>query len=201
MTREPEDPDGETVPSRDDTSVRLLNRYRDGDAGALEELLKRQLQPVRAWAHGRLPRWARDDVNTEDIVQDVLVRTVARLKEFEPRNDGAVQWYLRRAVLHRIHDEIRRKRRTPDRKTLDSAAPTRAPSPHDEAEAVELFAKYEEALARLRDPEREAIVLRVEMELPYREIARILGKPSEAAAQMAVARALVHLAREMGRDS
>ena len=43
-----------------DTSVQLLRRYRDGDKQALDELLERQIQPMRQWARGRLPRWARD---------------------------------------------------------------------------------------------------------------------------------------------
>jgi len=55
------------------------------------------------------------------------------------------------------------------------------------------------ALGRLSDDDREAIALRVDFALPYREIARITGKPSEEAAQMAVSRALVKPAREMGR--
>ena len=57
-----------------DTSVRLLCQHRAGDETALDELLGRQVQPMRRWARGRLPRWARDTTNTDDIVQDVLVR-------------------------------------------------------------------------------------------------------------------------------
>lgn len=74
-----------------DTSVQLLRRYRAGDKHALDELLKRQIQPMRHWARGRLPRWARDAMNTDDIVQDVLVRTVIHLYAFEPQHDGALQ--------------------------------------------------------------------------------------------------------------
>jgi RNA polymerase sigma factor (sigma-70 family) len=182
-----------------DTSVRLLRRYKDGDEHALGELLERQIQPMRHWARGRLPQWARDTMNTDDIVQDVLVRTVGHMNSFEPQHDGALQSYLRQAVLHRIRDEIRRKHREPDREAMDDNARAASPSPEDEAAAVELFEAYEAALQRLREDDREAIVLRVDFEVPYREIARIMGKPSEEAAQMAVSRALVRLAREMGR--
>ena len=183
-----------------DTSVRLLRRYKDGDDHALDELLERQIQPMRQWARGRLPRWARDEMNTDDIVQDVLVRTVAHLDAFEPRHDGALQSYLRQAVLHRIRDEIRRTRRAPGREEMNANARSASASPEQEAEAVELFEAYEAALLRLREDDREAISLRVDLELPYREIARITGTPSEEAAQMAVSRALVRLAREMGRE-
>lgn len=196
---------GELYRSRDpdagtgDTSIDLLRRYREGDESALRRLLERQIPPMQTWAHGRLPRWARDRMDTDDIVQDVLLRAVTRLAQFEPHHDGALQSYLRQSVLHRIRDEIRRTRRSPGLVPLDSGSPADDPSPEEEAEALELFEAYESALARLKESDREAIVLRVEMELPYREIAQALGKPSVEAAQMAVGRALVRLAREMGR--
>jgi len=187
------------VSERADTSVRLLRRYKNGDEVALCELLEKELQPMRRWARGRLPRWARDEMNTDDLVQDALVRTVSRLERFEPQHDGALQAYLRQAILHRIRDEIRRTRREPGHEELSINAETASPSPEDEAVAVELFDAYEAALSRLREEERELIGLRVDLGLPYREIARIASKPSEEAAQMAVSRALVRLAREMGR--
>ena len=154
---------------------------------------------MRRWARGRLPQWTRDTMNTDDIVQDVLAHAIKRLDTFEPRHDGALQSYLRQSILHRIRDQIRRSRREPGREEVRDDARTASPSPEDIAVAVELFEAYEAALARLGGDDREAIVLRVDLELPYREIARVLGKPSEEAAQMAVSRALVRLAREMGR--
>jgi len=189
----------ESTQGNGDTSVSLLKRYRAGDQTALEPLLERHVEPMRRWARGRLPRWARDTVNTDDIVQDVLLKTIARLDAFEPRHDGALRGYLRQAVIHRIRDEIRRSRREPGRAAIDAQAPARLPSPEEEAEALELFEAYEAAVARLAEDDRELIALRVELGLPYREIARILEKPSGDAAQMAVSRALVRLAREMGR--
>jgi RNA polymerase sigma-70 factor, ECF subfamily len=191
---------GNLVDDGTDTSVRLLRRHRDGDEGALGELLERQIETMRVWARGRLPRWARDEMNTDDLVQDALMRTVSRLDAFEPQHDGALQSYLRQAILHRIRDEIRRTRREPGYEELKSNTRAASPSPEDEAAAVELFEAYEAALLRLREEDREVIALRVDLELPYREIARITGKPSQDAAQMAVSRALVRLAREMGRE-
>jgi RNA polymerase sigma-70 factor (ECF subfamily) len=62
------------------------------------------------------------------------------------------------------------------------------------AEAVE---KYESALQRLRDEERELIVARVELGLTYSELADATGKPSSDAARMAVTRAIARLIEEM----
>lgn len=183
-----------------DTSVRLLHRLRRGDDRALSELVERHRPAMARWAHGRLPVWARGAIDTEDLVQDVLVRTMTHLESFEPRHDGALQAYLRQAVLHRVQDEVRKVHRRGQPASLDSQAPDAGPTPEEEAEAHELLQSYEQALSRLKDEDREAIIARVELKLPFKEVARMLDKPSEEAAQMAVSRALVRLAREMGRE-
>ena len=61
----------------------------------------------------------------------------------------------------------------------------------------ETLERYEAALSRLKDDDREAIILRVEFGCSYPDIVTALGKPSLAAAHMAVSRALVRLAEEM----
>jgi DNA-directed RNA polymerase specialized sigma24 family protein len=58
--------------------------------------------------------------------------------------------------------------------------------------------RYEEALNRLREPDRELIVGRVELGLDYRELAALMNKPSLTATRVAVSRALLRLAVEMG---
>ena len=64
----------------------------------------------------------------------------------------------------------------------------------------EVFARYEAAMERLRPEEREAVIARVELGLSHAEVAEALGKPSAAAAHMAVSRALVRLAEEMAHE-
>ena len=64
----------------------------------------------------------------------------------------------------------------------------------------EVFARYEAAMERLRPEEREAVIARVELGLSHVEVAEALGKPSAAAAHMAVSRALVRLAEEMAHE-
>jgi RNA polymerase sigma-70 factor (ECF subfamily) len=183
-----------------DSTLELLERVRQGDAEALERLVGRYLQPLRRWASGRLPRQARSLVNTEDLVQDTLLRTLGRVSEFEPRGPGAFQAYLRRALLNRIRDEVRSSRRAPDPATLDEEERDRGPSPLEEAVGEQAFRRYEAALERLRVEDRGAIVARVEMGLSWREVSEALGKPSIEAAQMAVSRALVRLAKELGHE-
>jgi len=175
----------------------LLDRARAGDTAALNELFERHVPILRGWASGRLPRWARDIADTHDLVQETILETLKHLNRFENRGDGALQAYLRQAVINRIRNEIRKMavRGTPE--TLDTAAEDAGTSPLEAAIRQETLDRYDAALARLRPEEREAVVSRVEFSLSYAEIAGVLGKPSANAARMAVVRALVRLAEEM----
>lgn len=82
---------------------------------------------------------------------------------FRPRREGALQAYLRQAVMNRIRDEIRRSRRRPASEDLGEHIPTDGTSPLDRAIGQETVERYEAALAELRDEDREAIVARVEL--------------------------------------
>lgn len=182
------------------SSVDLLEHARAGRQDALDVLFARHLAPLRRWASGRLPRWARDIADTQDLVQDTLLRTFRRIELFEPDRPDALERYLRQAVMNRIRDEFRRTRRRQTAAELDSQHPDAAPSPLDQAMTTELFADYEAALARLRIDDRDAIVGRLEMDLSFEELAETLGKPNANAARSAVVRAIVRLAEEM-RDA
>jgi RNA polymerase sigma factor (sigma-70 family) len=180
-------------------SLVLLERVRAGDTAALNRLMDRYLPRLSRWASGRLPRWARGLSDTDDLVQDTLIRSVANLGHFEARGEGALQAYLRGAVMNRIRDEIRHKRRTPALGPLDPTIAADGHSPLESAIGSEALARYDRALERLDDETREAIIARIEMGCSYAEIAESMGKPSPDAARMAVSRALVRLAEEMRR--
>jgi RNA polymerase sigma factor (sigma-70 family) len=179
-----------------DTTFSLVVRARGGDRSALDELCLRYLPRLRRWAHGRLPAWTRQAIDTEDLVQDTLAKVAGRIQSFEPRHEGAFQGYLRQALLNRIRDEVSRaggKQAEP----LGSGRPASDPSPLEQAIGTELLERYEAALLRVKPEDREAIIARVEMGLTWSEIAEALDKNSSESAQMTVKRALVRLAREM----
>ena len=178
------------------TSVELLARARGGDDLALNDLCTRYLPRLQKWAHGRLPAWARGALDTHDLVQETLAQAIQRIGTFEPRHDGAFPAFLRTVLINRLRDHLRYAQRRPTG-TLKSDWAADAPSPFEEAVGREAVERYEAALDRLKEPDREAIIARIELGLPYEEVARALGKPSIAAAHVAVSRALVKLAKEM----
>jgi RNA polymerase sigma-70 factor (ECF subfamily) len=183
-----------------ETTVRLLERVRSGDSAALDILVARHLVPLRRWAAGRLPTWARDAADTQDLVQETLVRTLRKIEAFEPQHEGAFQAYLRQAVMNGIRDAIRRHGRRGAPEALDSQAEDDRPSPLEQALGRQQTERYERALARLCPGDREAIIGRLEMGYSYDELAAVLGKPSADAARKGAQRALLRLAMELKRD-
>ena len=179
------------------STLDLLDRARAGDASALDALMARHLPRLRRWASGRLPRWARDMSDTQDLVQETLLRTFKRIDRFEPRGEGALQAYLRQGILNRIRDEMRKAGRRPGVDVLDSQRPDSGASPLEQAIGGQAIDRYDAALQRLRPGDREAIIARIEMGFTNDELASLLGKPSANAARMALERALVRLAAEM----
>jgi RNA polymerase sigma-70 factor (ECF subfamily) len=182
-----------------ESTFHLIERARAGDQDAIERLFARHLKPLQRWASGRLPKWARDLADTDDLVQDTLVQTFKRIEAFEPRRVGALQAYLRQAVLNRIRNELRRKGRQPDATDLEGIEIDNAESPLEQAIGREAVDRYEQALQRLSAEDREAIIAKVEMGYTNEELAEALGKPTPDAARKTAHRALVRLAEEMKR--
>jgi RNA polymerase sigma-70 factor (ECF subfamily) len=195
---------GKDTPTSDlrisaESSLNLVRRAREGDEAALNLLCARYLPSLRRWATGRLPRWARDMRDTDDLVQDTIVGVLPHLDHFEFRHNGAFHAYLRYALMNRIREEIRRANRRPARSDVEIEGVDPAASPLEEAIGKDALESYEAALKRMSAEDQEAIVAKVEMGYSYEQLAEALGKPSTDAARMAVSRALVRLAREMDR--
>lgn len=189
----PDDPDGVA-------SVELVRRAQAGDRRALDRLFQRYLPILRRWAAGRLPRWARDLVDTDDMIQETLIRTFQNLEGFVPRHDGAFGAYVRQALLNRIRDEVRKAQARPRREPMPDDHAAGGASPLEEAIGRDALERYENALSSLNAADREAILARIELGLTYQQIAAATDRPSAEAARKAVGRALLRLATELARE-
>jgi len=180
-----------------DETVDLLARAQSGDNEALDRLFELHIPRLKRWASGRLPRWARQMADTSDLVQETVIATLRNLPSFEARGEGALQAYLRQALINRVRNEMRRALLQPPGSEIDSQMAHEGTSPLEAAIGSQTLERYEAALSRLTEEDREAVVTRVEFGFSYAEVAETLGKPSADAARMAVVRALVKLAKEM----
>jgi RNA polymerase sigma-70 factor (ECF subfamily) len=180
-----------------ESTVALLERARSGDTDAAEALFLRCLPALRRFARSKLPQHARDLLDTQDLVQDALLRVIRHLHTFEWRGEGSLMAYLRTALLNRVLDEQRRAARRPSREPLDDQHADRGASPLETVIGRENHALYERALHQLPPAYREAIVLRFEMQYSFDQIADALDKRNPANARMFVSRATMRLGREI----
>lgn len=181
-------------------TVELVLKAKAGDQEAMDELFARYEVRLRRWAHGRLPAAARGALDTQDLAQETLAKVFKRLQTFEPRHPGAFRDYVWTTLWNAVRDIARTSKRRGPIDPLDSQLAGHDPSPLQQAVGQETLDRYEAAMERLRPEEKEAIVARIELGLSHAEVAQALGKPSAAAAHMAVSRALVRLAEEMAHD-
>ncbi|HSX62615.1 MAG TPA: sigma-70 family RNA polymerase sigma factor [Tahibacter sp.] len=172
----------------------LIRRVRSGEGIARDALMRRFLPLLRQWAHGRLPRAARDLHETEDLVQLALMRALRQIDHFECEGPGSFLAYLRQILLNQVRDEVRRLMRRPESAEIDSEmADTDLPSPVEQLVGHERLRAYEGALASLPKRQQGLIVMRLEFGMSYPEIATEVGSTPDAVRVM-VARALVQLA-------
>jgi RNA polymerase sigma factor (sigma-70 family) len=174
-----------------------VERARSGDSLAREALARRSIEALRRFASGRVPRRVRGRLDTDDLVQNAVLRGFERLEAFERRGHGSFLANLRTIVLNQIRDEARRLSSRTPHEALGEDVAQPGPDPIEIAVGMDVVRAYESALEALRPAQREAVILRIEMGYSYEEIAEAVGLPSANAARMTVARALVRLAHDM----
>jgi RNA polymerase sigma-70 factor (ECF subfamily) len=180
-----------------------------GDAHAQEQLFARFAPVLRRFLHARLPSHARGMLDTEDLVQEVCTSALAKLPTLDYRGPGAFWCYLRRIGLNRVAQVVRRasvQTIDPDEAAEVSADAADEPSPSPLSAPMraliekERLAAFEAALECIPPNQRQALVMRLELELPYAEIAAECGQPSPDAARMVVCRAMARVAERLARD-
>jgi RNA polymerase sigma factor (sigma-70 family) len=131
--------------------------------------------------------------DTADVVQDAAIRVWRRLDHIRVERPGDLDAYLRQAARNRIRDEARRIGRRPELTSLDVEPADGSPSPLDAVIADELLARDAGTWGRLTPEDRELLVARFQFGYSYEEVARLMARPSAAAARMAVNRVVARL--------
>lgn len=180
-------------------TTQLLDAYKSGDQGARDQLVARYLPLLRQWAHGRLPSYGRDLSETDDLVQVTLLRALNQLDRFTPERPGAFLAYLRTILMNLVREELRRKKARPSTTSLEMSLPSDQRSVVEEAVGAEALEAYERALSKLSETKRLAVMMRVEFDMSFPEIASELDQPSANSTRMMVGRALAELAEVMAR--
>ena len=182
------------------TTAILVARAQAGDSSAIDALFHRHRASLSHWAHGRLPMGLRDLKDTDDLVQEAMHRAFKRVESFEARRQGSFLAYLCQIITNLIRDEVRRHRSRPKREELDEDIADGNPTPVEVAIGTDTYRRYQRALERLPADQRQAVILRVELGLSYKEIGEELSRPTPNAARLLVARGLERLSREMNEE-
>ncbi len=179
-------------------SADLVERAKAGSADAINELYERCAGRLLAYIRLRMGRELRARLESRDILQATLLKSVEHLADFEGQHSGSLMAWLAKIAEHEIRDRAdyqQRQRRDAAREVAletDAALPAPARSALSQAILTEEAERLEIALESLTPAHREVILLRKFEELPFGDIARRLGK-SEDACRMLLARAMTAL--------
>jgi len=153
----------------DPSDAELLAAFGSGDGRAFEALIRRYQRPVLAIAR----RFARDEDDAEDLAQRAFINASQRASGWR---GGSFKSWLFRIVVNLAKNHLRDIARF-DRS--EEAQEHEHQSTDPDAEARLGRAQQQRALrhavARLPRRQREVLLLRVDGDLPFAEIARTLG--------------------------
>jgi len=152
------------------TEGQLVARSREGDKEAFGELVHRYQRLVIGIAY----RMSGDAALAEDAAQDAFLRAWQSLPSFEHRGAGSFRAWLCRITINITTDRLRRAHPTValEAQSLPGGLrPDEAYLRSEEAQAVR------EAILRLPEASRAALILREYEGLSYREIAEALNIP------------------------
>jgi RNA polymerase sigma-70 factor (ECF subfamily) len=150
----------------------------DGDADSFNQLILRWERPIYALAYRTIGR----EDEARDIVQDTFLRAYRALPGF--KGQAKFSSWLYRIALNLCRDWIRKQRRTPTVQSPDGVDLIELASAQGPTESIEelvsrreMSAVVADAMTRLPEEQRTAIVLKEYHGLTFQEIADLQGCP------------------------
>lgn len=165
----------------------LLARFNEGDARAFGTLLERYRRPLFTF----ILRLVRDRDQAETLWQDTFVRIARRARKFKAQSKFSTWLYI---VAHKLCIDKQRKKGVRRARSFKRRRPPGArsrPTPDGERGSVEklearemdpnLDAALSEAVDALPLVQREVFLLRELENLPFRDVAAVVGVSEDEA--------------------
>jgi RNA polymerase sigma-70 factor (ECF subfamily) len=162
------------------TDAELILLCQQKDSRAFEELIKRHQRTVYALLYRLAPDWN----DTADLAQEVFIRMWRSIGNL--RNPSAFRSWLSQIVTNLFYDELRKRPRQLPTVSMDEPLDTeegdnsttrdirdKAAGPDELCQRNELTEMVRQAMTRLPEQFRTAIILREFEGLSYEEIALI----------------------------
>src|SRR5678816_526771 len=104
-------------------------------------------------------------MDTEDLVQEALIRSLERLETFQGQEGPSFLAYVMQAIRNKIVDEIRRVDRRGERVEVDAEIPDDQPTPLDACLRRETEMMYRAAVAQLKPAQQDLVIGRYELQM------------------------------------
>ena len=188
----------------------LLAQAKDGDEGAINQLMDRHRNSLRQLVRMRLDQQIQRRVDVSDVIQDVLIEANRRLQRYLENPIMPFHLWLRQIARDRIIDAPRRHR-VSARRSIDREQQLSVPQGYDQSSLnlatvigddkltpaaallqKEIARKIENAITKLDEKDSEIVIMRHYEFLTNQEIAQALDL-SEPAASMRYLRAVRRL--------
>jgi len=181
------------------TDEALMGRVGRGHADAFEVLVDRHTNAVTTFCYA----FCRDRDQAEDLMQEVFLRVYRNARSYKPVAKFTT-WLYRVAANLCINEAKKAKLRKtvsldgpmdsdPDATRIVEKMATGDPGPLTEAERHEATKLIERAIEALPRDQRVTLILVERQNLPYKEVADILGDVTVSAVKMRVKRARENL--------
>jgi RNA polymerase sigma factor (sigma-70 family) len=172
----------EVIPEPTTSDAALLAEYVQGRVQSLDELVERYRKPLFSWFVGMTGSHS----DAEDLFQDLWIRVIKNADRFKDVSFRAWMWQIARNLLIDFRrkkkcdfslDEVSDEEDHPLLETLVAKGPT----PQQDVERTDLARKAMQAVGHLPAVQREVFLMRVEGDIPFQEIAKILKVPLNTA--------------------
>jgi RNA polymerase sigma-70 factor (ECF subfamily) len=176
--------------ARPDPDTTLVERFRSGDRGAFDELVRRHQRAI----HQMVLRYVKNEADAKDVTQAVFVRALDRIDGF--RGESTFRTWIFRIAINAALNHVRGGSPASEQPLDDVAAFTHSLQT-SRLVAAEVWRKVSARLDELPPKQRLVLELRVFHDLPFGEIA-VLADCSEDSARVNFHHAVKHLRDLLG---
>jgi len=158
-----------------ESDIELMLRAKTGDDSAFTELMRRHYKGVVNYVY----RFTNDRANSEDLAQEVFLRVYRSVKRYKPQAKFSTWLYKIATNLCITEVKSRNKEQSVSLDEMQEKAgelgDSKSEGPSDLTLRREIGTAIFEALKSLPERERVAIILCKYEDLPYEEVAEVIG--------------------------
>ena len=158
-----------------ESDIELMLRAKTGDDSAFTELMRRHYKGVVNYVY----RFTNDRANSEDLAQEVFLRVYRSVKRYNPQAKFSTWLYKIATNLCITEVKSRNKEQSVSldemQENTGDLGDSKSEDPSDPTYRREIGTAIFEALRSLPERERVAITLCKYEDLPYEEVAEVIG--------------------------